>query len=306
MIFMLSSKPVYYIDRKTNTKKKEAIYGGTLLSLLYANNIFSKLLSYAVAHITLISRFYGFWQKMPYTKKNIAPFVAKFNIDYSEFEKSLDQFSSFNDFFCRKLKKNARPLSGGQNCIVAPADGRYLVIPQISTAKGFYIKGHTFSLETLLQDTSLAQDYQEGSMVIARLCPTDYHRFHFPIEGEATTTKLINGPLFSVNPIAAAKNVHIFSENKRMITLLENTPFDTIVYIEVGATNVGSIIQTYTPNSHVNKGDEKGFFSFGGSSLILLFKPNTLLFDQDLINNSSQHLETLILMGSSLGRLKNS
>lgn len=300
---MFSGKPVYYIDRKTNTKKKEAIYGAPFLSLLYANNRLSKGLAYLISHLNFLSRFYGFWQKLPITKKKIIPFISEYAVDSSEFEKTPDAFTSFNDFFCRKLKPSARPLSMKEEVAIAPADGRYLVIPNISQASGFYVKGKKFSLKKLLQNDSLAEEYEEGAMTIARLCPTDYHRFHFPTEGRAGEAKVINGPLWSVSPLATTKNIALLSENKRMITIIENARFGKILYIEVGATNVGSIHQTYTPNSYVHKGAEKGFFSFGGSSIILLFKPNRLAFDQDLINNSMQHIETLVFMGDSLGKL---
>jgi len=299
---MFSGKPVYYIDRKTNTKKKEAIYGDTVLSLLYAHNPLSRWFSYIVAHLTLISTFYGFWQKTPFSKKKIIPFISKYSLDTSEFAQPPESFTSFNDFFCRKLKEGARPQSISPEVVIAPADGRYLVIPQIAKANGFYIKGKKFSLATLLQDSTLADEYAEGAMVIARLCPTDYHRFHFPVEGLPDKAKLINGPLWSVNPLATIKNVTFLAENKRAITLLQNERFGPIIYIEVGATNVGSIHQTYRPHIFVQKGEEKGFFSFGGSCIILLFKPDTLQFDQDLLANSDQHIETLVLMGDSLGR----
>lgn len=304
---MFSAKPVYYIDRKTNTKKRESIYGDLFLSLLYANNGLSKFLVYVIAHLTFFSKLYGYLQNSPFTKKKIFSFVAKYQIDSSEFEKPLHDFTSFNDFFCRKLKKETRPLCEDPSILIAPADGRYLVIPQIAQASGFYVKGKKFSIKSFLQEEALAQEYAEGAMLIARLCPTDYHRFHFPTKGCPSPAKLINGPLWSVNPIATTKNIHLLSQNKRMITRFHSEFFGQIIYVEVGATNVGSIHQTYQPNHLVEKGDEKGFFSFGGSSIILLFKPNYLQFDQDLINNSAQHIETLILMGSSIGmRKKNS
>jgi phosphatidylserine decarboxylase len=301
---MSSSRLVYYIDRKTNTKKREVIYGDTFLSILYANNPLSKWLSYIISHLNWVSKLYGFLQTLPYSKKKIMPFIKKYSIDSSEFAQTPESFASFNEFFCRKLKKDARPQVLSPEVVTAPADGRYLVIPNISKSHGFYIKGKKFCLESLLQEHALSDEYAEGAMAIIRLCPTDYHRFHFPVSGRPSAAKLINGPLWSVNPLATIKNCAILSENKRMITYLHNELFGQIIYIEVGATNVGSIHQTYQPHTFISKGEEKGFFAFGGSCIILLFKPHCLEFDQDLVSNSAQYLETLVLTGDSLGKLQ--
>ncbi len=139
-------------------------------------------------------------------------------------------------------------------------------------------------------------------MVIARLAPVDYHRYHFPCDGLVHTPQLIPGPLYSVNPLALKKHSEILAENKRMITRIETTHFGTVLYIEVGATYVGTIHQTFTPETFQKKGAEKGYFSFGGSCLILLFKPNTIQLDQDLIDASSRSIEVLGKLGQSLGR----
>jgi len=139
-------------------------------------------------------------------------------------------------------------------------------------------------------------------MVISRLCPTDYHRFHFPCTCIPGKAKLINGPLFSVNPLALKKHIAILSENKRVLTPLETGLFGQALYIEVGATCVGSIKQTFTPSKPHEKGEEKGYFEFGGSCTILLFQPNTIQFDQDLIDASADYIETYAKMGTSLGR----
>ena len=139
-------------------------------------------------------------------------------------------------------------------------------------------------------------------MVMARLAPADYHRFHFPCNCTPSKAHLITGPLYSVNPIALRKNIEYLTENKRMITELKTHLFGTILAIEVGATFVGSIVQTFEPEKHYAKGDEKGYFEFGGSCILLLFEPARIQLDQDLIENTHQGLETLGQMGQSLGR----
>ena len=138
-------------------------------------------------------------------------------------------------------------------------------------------------------------------MAIARLCPSDYHRFHFPCDGIPAKPRLINGLLYSVNPIALKKNVSILSENKRMITEIETDHFGTVLYIEIGATSVGSIRQTYTPDLKVKKGDEKGYFEFGGSCIALLFEKGRVTFDADLTANTQKGIETKANFGETLG-----
>lgn len=288
--------PIHYIDRKTGASGNEKIYGEKSLRFLYSSHLglfFARLL----ASTPLFSHLYGWWQTLPISKGKIVPFVKKFNIDASEFEKPLDAFTSFNDFFIRKLKPEVRPLAKG---VILPADGRYLFYQNIATCDGFLVKGKKFSLEQLIGENKLAENYRDGSMVLARLCPTDYHRFHFPCDCIPNKARLINGPLYSVNPLAVKRRIEILAENKRMITQLQTKEYGSLLFIEIGATNVGSIHQLYTPNKPYNKGEEKGFFSFGGSSIILLFQADRIKIDHQLLKNSSQSIETLCLFGQPL------
>lgn len=297
---------VIYIDRKTQTPKVEKIYGGKWLHFLYQHRLrwIGFPLLYLIATCALCSRFYGFLQRRSYTKKKIEPFIKDFDVNTVDFEKPISHFSSFNDFFCRKLKPEARPIAAGNDIAIIPADGRFLVYPDISLCDGIFVKGKAFSLKNLLSDLDLYQEYKEGGLMIGRLAPVDYHRFHFPTEGVPNQTKFIDGKLFSVNPLALMKNISIFTQNKRALTLLEQTPFGKIILMEIGATHVGSIHQTYKPDQPVQKGEEKGFFSFGGSALIYIFPKNSIEFCQDLLNNSKNHLETLCQMGQPLGKKK--
>ena len=296
---------IAYIDRVTREKKKEKIYGGFFIELLYGTGLLSRLCSLFLlplfARVPLLSRIYGRFQKSSLSRAKVRPFISSFAIDSSEFLEPVESFRSFNDFFIRKLKPSARPYAQQESQVILPADGRYLVYPDISAVDGFLIKGKKFQLEALLGDAQLSQRYKNAGMVIARLCPVDYHRFHFPCQCTPDKGRLINGPLYSVNPIALKKNINYLSENKRMLTLLDTERFGQILYIEVGATYCGSIVETYTPGKTYAKGDEKGYFEFGGSCLIVLFEAGTIRFDQDLIDNTSQKIETRGLLGQSLG-----
>lgn len=290
---------IYYIDRKTKAECKEKIYGGKTLSLLYGDGLLSKILHYTVvpllAYLPFFSWAYGMLQKTRSSRKKIRPFIDTYGIDASEF--ITQDFRSFNDFFIRKLKPTCRPIVADLNVAAMPADGRYLVYPKFEQ---FTVKGQLFDLETFLDDLFYARRYRTGSMVIARLCPTDYHRFHFPCDGVASEAKLINGPLFSVSPIALKRRLTILSENKRVITEIESEKFGTILFVEIGATAVGTIRQTYTPGPVV-KGQEKGYFQFGGSCIVMLFEENRIVFDADLVENTRGMRETLVKFGESLG-----
>lgn len=299
-------KPIYYIDRKLNKRCEEKVYGAAFLNLLYGDNFISRFvgapIAYALARLPCISAFYGYLQDKPASAKKIAPFIEMFQVDTSEFAQKPSEYKSFNDFFTRKLKENARPIAEGPKTAVIPADGRYYFFQNIKKADGFIVKGKKFNLTELLQDEKLAAEYEEGSMVMARLCPTDYHRYHLPCDCKAGKTTLINGWLYSVNPIALKKNIEIFTENKRTLCILESEHFGKVLFLEIGATFVGAINETYKEDTFCAKGDEKGYFSFGGSSLILLFPPKSIQFDQDLLNATAQQTEIRCLMGQSMGQ----
>lgn len=297
---------ITYLDRTSKQEEKEKVYGKAFLEALYGDRFIAKILSLLflplIAKIPLFSKWYGALQKSPLSRRKIKPFISAFHINTQEFLDPVESFRSFNDFFIRKLKPESRPITSGHDVAILPADGRYLVYPNISQADGFLVKGKKFSLEDLLCNRVLAKRYTEGAMAIARLCPTDYHRFHFPCNCIPGRPRDISGDLFSVNPMALKKNIHILSSNKRTITSLTSKTFGEILYIEVGATYVGSIHQTFVPEEPYAKGDEKGYFSFGGSSLILLFEPGRIQFDQDLITASDTKTEMRGLIGQSLGR----
>ncbi|MFZ0566038.1 MAG: phosphatidylserine decarboxylase [Chlamydiales bacterium] len=294
--------PIYFINRETGKKEEEKIFYESTLRFLYNSRI-GQFFAIAAAKVPLFSYLYGWWQQRSFSKRKIASFVERYEVNPSEFEKSLDQFTSFNDFFSRRLKAEARPIKGGENSAIIPADGRYLFYQQIDQCDGFIIKGKKFSVESLLNDAALAKRYEKGSLVIARLCPADYHRFHFPCDCTPEPAKLIKGSLYSVNPISIKQKIDRLTENKRMLAELKTAHFGTLLYIEVGATCVGSIHQTYSPYHPYRKGDEKGYFSFGGSTLILLFEPNRIRFDEKLTHYSAEHVETRCLLGQTLGNV---
>ena len=162
------------------------------------------------------------------------------------------------------------------------------------------MKGSEFSIQEFLGSSSYVEKYKKGAMLIVRLAPTDYHRFHFPISGTIGETKTIDGNYYSVSPIALKKNLEIFCQNKRTRSVLKTADYGDILMSEVGATMVGSILQTYRQYTMVEKGQEKGYFAFGGSTLVLLFEKNKIAFSPDLIQNTNKGFETHVKMGETI------
>lgn len=300
--------PIIYINRQTGKKEVEQVYGAKALQLLYGNTLTSKLIGVPLLHTLvknpIFSAAYGYFQKLPGSKKKIRPFIDTFHVEPSEFLEPVESYQSFNDFFIRKLKPEARPIDSDPKRAIIPADGRYRVHQSIEKSEGFIIKGEKFDLYSLLQNKELADSYAHGSMLMARLCPSDYHRYHFPCDCIPGKTQFINGWLYSVNPIALSQDIQIFTKNKRTLCEMQTEFFGKVLFLEIGATNVGSIHHTYTPGQQTPKGAEKGYFSFGASALILLFEPGRIVFDKDLLEATAQGIEIKCLMGQSLGTAK--
>ncbi|OYP38863.1 archaetidylserine decarboxylase [Rhodopirellula sp. MGV] len=293
---------IVYFDRYSRQYRTELVYGDQALRWTYGTRT-GRLALATVVRRAFFSHWYGWRMDQPQTRERVAPFIMKYGLDADEFVKAPEQFESFNDFFARKLRPEARPIDSASDGFVFPADGRHLCVPDLSQAGGLFIKGQMFDLATLLDDDSLTDRYRGGSLLLSRLCPTDYHRFHFPCAGTAGPCRLINGPLYSVNPIALRKNIQILATNKRTITELRTDHFGTVLQLEIGATCVGSIRQTYAENAAVQKGDEKGYFRFGGSSTITIFEPGRVQFDEDLVEQSGNQCELYAKMGDHAGSL---
>lgn len=304
---MSTNSPLIVIDRVSRQPIEEEVLGEWWLRLLYGETVASKtlgrLLLHALIRWPVTSWVIGKYYDTKYSKGAIAPFCKRFHIDTSEHMLPLDQFTSFNDFFTRRLHPDVRPQDQDPNTITIPADGRYSFIPILYPSLPIPVKNQYLCLDTLLMDKKLAARFYEGKGVICRLCPADYHRFFFPISGKVGTTNWIHGSLFSVNPIATSRFPWIFWENRRAVTLIETEKAGSIAYIEVGATNCGSISQEFIPNSKVKKGQEKGFFRLGGSAIILLFEPHRITFADDLIDLASSSHEVLCRIGQPMATI---
>ncbi len=297
---MAETDVIKFFNRYTGRVEQEQVYGAAWMRWTYCNP-FGRLALEAFVKRPFFSRWYGWRMDRSVSRGKILPFIRDFGLDVNEFADPPESFRTFNEFFYRRLKPGARPVDADPVAVVFPADGRHLGFPDASKIDGVFVKGQRFDLARLLGNAELAARYARGTLVLSRLCPVDYHRFHFPLAGRPSETTLLNGPLYSVNPIALRRNLSYLWENRRTLTTLETEKFGPVLLLEVGATNVGSIVQTYRPRTPVAKGDEKGYFRFGGSSTLSLFEPGRVRLSEDLVEQSRTQRELYARVGDRLG-----
>lgn len=296
----MTAEPIRYFDRYRGSMETELVYGEGWLRWIYETTPGQIALA-ALVRRAAFSKWYGWRMNRRISAERVLPFVLDYGLEPGDFAKPVWDYKSFNEFFARALKKEARPIAPGDDVVVLPADGRHLAFPDVDAAEGFYAKGQKFSLAELLGDAALAAEFAGGTMVISRLCPVDYHRFHFPIAGTPGATKLINGYLYSVSPLALRRNVKYLVENKRELTLIETARLGRVAMLEIGATCVGTIRNLFLPDQPVQKGEEKGLFKFGGSCVISLFGRGRVRLEADLAEHGAQGVEVYAKMGDRLG-----
>lgn len=234
----------------------------------------------------------------PASAAQIPGFISFHQLDMSEVLKPTDQFKTFNEFFYRELKPGARPCSAPNdpNVIVSPADCRSVVFNRLDDAQRIWVKGREFSVARLLGDAypQDAKRYQNGALGIFRLAPQDYHRFHIPVDGIMDEPKLIDGEYYTVNPMAIRSALDVYGENIRVCVPIDSECHGRVMVICVGAMMVGSTVITRKKGDKVKRAEELGYFKFGGSTLLVLFEPGVMKFDEDLVANSNGALETLV------------
>lgn len=286
------------IDRKTGNTFRESVMGDAALRFAY-ETLLGRSIWGILFNSSFLSDLMGKYYDSPASKKKINGLTAISGCKPEEAEFPPEHYSSFNDFFVRRLKAGARPFDPSPEVLSAPSDGRVLVYTGLKGRDPIPVKGAQKSLNDLC-----CCDLGEGAFAVAviRLAPVDYHRFHFPCDcTQKNPPAVVKGKYHSVNPIALAKRPDLYVENTRQITELSSDAFGTFRYLEVGAFGVGSIIQTSSAGNHL-KIAEKGYFKFGGSTVILIFDAAKLQWDEDLLKNSQAGQETLIRMGENIGR----
>jgi phosphatidylserine decarboxylase len=289
---------IEYIDRKTGEVILENPPGEGFLRFLY-HHPFGAAPLHLLVKRKFVSAFYGRLMDRSNSREKIGPFVQQCGIDMNESLKSIEEFVSFNDFFYRELKPNSRDIQDG---VVSPADGKIIAFEDIDDVNSFFVKGNKFTLKEFLLDEKLACEHKNSSLFVIRLAPNDYHRFHFPYDGKALESNKIAGKYFSVSPYAITGNfTKVFCENKREYSILKTGNKGDVLISPVGATMVGSIIESYQPGADVKKGDEMGYFAFGGSSVVMLVDKDKIEIDADILENTKKGMETSIMMGEKIG-----
>ena len=298
----MSRSGIQFFNRYTAQIETEVVYGEKWLRFILFNP-FGQLALHTVAKRAWFSQWYGWRMSTSGSKARVKPFIETYGIAEEEHVKQADEFTSFNDFFYRKLKPEARPVDEAEDSVVFPADGRHLGFAKASEVEEVFVKGQKFDLECLLGDSDLAERFAGGAAVFSRLCPVDYHRFHFPVAGVPGNARLINGQLSSVNPLALCDRLAILWENKRFVTEIDTEEVGKVLVLEIGATNVGSVNLTYVPTRPVKKGEEKGYFAFGGSATFTNFEPGRVKLADDLLEQSAQQRELYAKVGDYMGKI---
>ena len=278
-----------YEEKQFMEKPLEMLYhtrfGRVATSLLFARRFFSKL--------------YAFLKKVPPSTREIVPFIDTYNIDMSVYP-DIDTYTSFNDFFIRKKKEIALTINQDPHTVIAPADSK-LSIFNISELGLFTIKGVQYTLTELLRDQHIAQSFIGGTGLIYRLTTDDYHRYCHVSDGNIIAHQVLKGKLHTVGPMAHGI-VKAISENQREYVRIATDNGSELLFMEVGAMLIGAIHNHQTTvGATVKKGEEKGYFSYGGSTIVVLYKKDAIKIDADICEYAAQNIEVKVTYGEKVG-----
>lgn len=280
------------VVRKTGNKYIDKAPKGAYF--LYDNIFGRAILPLASKRFT--SLLVGKYMNTKLSTSHIPSFIKNNNIDMSDYPKV--EYKSFNDFFSRKIIQSRRPISKSKRDFLAPADSKVLVYC-ISDDKEFIIKNKKYTVKDILRNDNLANEYKNGYFIVFRLSVDDYHRYNFIDNGEVIKEYKINGKFHTVGPIAFKRH-RVFQENQREYAVLNTEVFGKIIQMEIGALMVGKIV-----NHKVKKfkrGEEKGYFLFGGSTVVIMVKKNVIEIDKDILKNSSLGIETKVKLFEVIGK----
>ncbi|NWF37127.1 phosphatidylserine decarboxylase [Mariprofundus sp. KV] len=298
---------IQVFNRRKNCMEIEKVYGDGMVKFAYGNPI-GRLLGPVIAS-KMFSQLYGRSQDSPKSAQKVAPFIKNFDIDIEQYQKgSLQEnpietsYRSFNEFFIRQFQEGQRTFTPNDHEMAAFAEARYFGHASMSDDLTIPVKGSMLRAVDLIGDAELAKAFIGGPLMIARLCPVDYHRYHYPDSGKTVQAFTVAGDLHSVNPLALKYRQDIFIKNERRVSILETEHFGRLAYIEVGATCVGKIVQSYDESQPFNKGDEKGYFLFGGSTVVLCGEKGKWAPSEDMLKNTEAGIETYIQLGDVVAK----
>jgi phosphatidylserine decarboxylase len=288
-------------DRQLGGMVDEKVLGDRFLRLAYwrpANLLLDRLF---LRH-GWFSRLMGRYADSRRSRHRIARVVEQLGIDPAEFAQPPASFATFNDFFIRHLHANARPFDPAPEVLCSPADCRLLAVAQGNEATEIKVKGLPLSLEELLAppDMGICTRLRGGPVIVCRLSPADYHRFHYPVAGRHLADWSVPGRYDSVHPVALRRRPNVLTRNVRHISLLDLSAFGMCAFVEVGAFGVARIVHTHD-QADFRKMDEKGYFAFGGSTIVMAFQPGVVELDRDLLEQSGRGTECRVRAGERIG-----
>ncbi len=289
-------------NRYTSQIEIEKVYGDGMVKFAYGNPL-GRLLGSVIAS-KMVSRWYGTMQDSPKSAQKVAPFIKNFNIPIEQYQKGSypdnpieSSYQSFNEFFIRQFRDGQRTFTTNEHEMGACSEARYFGHERMTDELTIPVKGSMLRAVDLIGDAALAQDFVGGPLMVARLCPVDYHRYHYPDAGKTLQAFSIAGDLHSVNPLALKYRQDIFIKNERRVAILDTEHFGKLAYIEVGATMVGKIVQSFDESKSFHKGDEKGYFLFGGSTVVVCGEAGKWSPASDMLEHTKQGIETYIHLG---------
>lgn len=294
---------IKYFNREKEAVETEKVYGSEAVKWMY-DSTSGKILTQLLVKRP-ISQLYGAIQSSGFTKKKVKPFIHDFHINMEEFlpeegRNEQSPYSCFNQFFIRRFKEGKRPFVSAEK-LPAFSEARYFGYESLTDDETVPVKGKYLTGGALLANEKWAPIFEEGPCLLARLCPVDYHRFHFPDNGKILDFYPVDGDLHSVNPLALKNVPEIFSINERAVTILETENFGMLAYVEVGAICVGKIVQSREMKGSFKRGEEKGYFLFGGSTVIVLGEKGKWKPDDLILEKTKQGMEVYQKLGTQLG-----
>lgn len=285
-----------YIVRDRNNKKNIIIESSKTLNFFYDTLLGRIILKPFISKT--FSNLMGKYMNSKYSLKRVDKFIDKNDINIYEYSKQ--KYTSYNDFFIRKVVESKRPINAHKNAFISPCDSK-LIVYKINDDLTLKIKNSYYSVDTLV-DKDIMSEYRGGYALVFRLSTDNYHRYCYIDSGTKGKNIHIDGVFHTVQPIAL-KHYNFYKTNTREYTVLDTNNFDKVIEVEVGAMGVGRIVNNHEVYKF-KKGEEKGYFEFGGSTIVLLVKKDIITIDEDIYENSLENIETNVKYGEKIGSKK--
>ena len=285
-----------YISRERNSKEDIITESPKALNFFYGN-FFGRIILRIIISKP-ISNLVAIYMNSSLSKRRIKRFVNKNDINMFEYDDR--KYKSYNDFFTRKVLSEKRPINTTKDVLISPCDSKVIAYT-IEEDLTLLIKGSYYSIDTLV-DKEIMKEYIDGYALVFRLSTDNYHRYCYIDSGSKGKNFHIKGVYHTVQPISL-NHYNFFKTNNREWTILNTNNFGKVIQVEIGALCVGRIKNNH--ESYIfKKGEEKGYFEFGGSTIVLLFKKGILKLDDDIENNSLEGIETNVKYGERIGKAK--